>query len=393
MAKKMLVFLNLVVLASLLAGCSALQPQATPTPEIEEEEDVQPLVNATGVVVPRDYSTLSMAAGGNIAELLVSENEAVSAGQPLVRLEGQESLQAAAAAARLEVAAAQYALDQLYKDLDVRAAQAAQAVVEARIEARDAERYLRNLRLGAEQIDIDQARANVAIARKTMEDAQEDFEEYERKPEDNPVRAAFLSKKAQAEKDYENAARLLNNLLSGANDLDTAEAIARLDLANAQLAFSERELTIIQAGPDPEEVKLAEERLANAQAQLVAAEAALADLELTAPFAGVVSERYVRPAQFLVPGQPVLLLADLAHLRVETTDLNEIDVARLDIGDAAMISFDALPGVVVAGKVERIAPKAAQGSGVNYTVVILLDEIPARLLWGMTAFVDIAVSE
>ncbi len=393
MRKTLITLIWALTALSLLAGCGGLQPQATATPIAEDEGDVQPLVTATGVVAPSTYTTLSLASGGILAELLVNENEAVVAGQMLARLEGQEGLEAAVAAARLEVAAAQHARDQLDKDLDVRAALASQVVVDARIEVRDAERSLRNLRLGAEQIDIDQARANVALARKEMEDAQEDFAEYERKPEDNPVRAAFLSKKAQAEKDYENAARLLNNLLSGANDLDTAEAIARLDLANAQLAAAERELAIIQVGPDPEDVKLAEERLANAQAQLGAAEAALEDLALYAPFAGVVSERYVRPAQFIAPGQHVLLLADLAHLRVETTDLNEIDVARLDIGDAVTVTFDALPGVVVQGQVERIAPKAAQGSGVNYTVIITLDEIPAKLLWGMTAFVDIAVSE
>ncbi len=37
------------------------------------------------------------------------------------------------------------------------------------------------------------------------------------------------------------------------------------------------------------------------------------------------------------------------------------------------------------------ATKAGEGSGVNYPVVIELDEIPDNLRWGMTAFVDIQV--
>ena len=85
------------------------------------------------------------------------------------------------------------------------------------------------------------------------------------------------------------------------------------------------------------------------------------------------------------------MLADLENLRVETTDLNEIDVARIEIGDTAIVNFDALPDVVVEGKVIRVAQKAAEGSGVNYTVVVLLDEIPEKLRWGMTAFVDVEV--
>ena len=40
-----------------------------------------------------------------------------------------------------------------------------------------------------------------------------------------------------------------------------------------------------------------------------------------------------------------------------------------------------------------IAPKASEGSGVNYAVVIELDEWPDTLRWGMTAFVDIEVEE
>ena len=126
-------------------------------------------------------------------------------------------------------------------------------------------------------------------------------------------------------------------------------------------------------------------------AQLNAAVKALDDLQLNAPFDGTVSELYLKENEWIAPGQPVLLLADLENLRVETTDLNEIDVARIEVGDTAIVTFDALPGLAVEGKVMRVAQKAAEGSGVNYTVVILLDEIPEKLRWGMTAFVDIEV--
>jgi hypothetical protein len=66
-------------------------------------------------------------------------------------------------------------------------------------------------------------------------------------------------------------------------------------------------------------------------------------------------------------------------------------VARVSIGDTAIITFDALADVVVEGTVVRIASKASEGSGVNYTAVIILDELPDDILWGMTAFVDIEV--
>ena len=50
---------------------------------------------------------------------------------------------------------------------------------------------------------------------------------------------------------------------------------------------------------------------------------------------------------FAIGARLRLELADLDHLRVETTDLNEIDVARIQIGDTASITFDALPDTVV----------------------------------------------
>ncbi len=334
----------LLMTSGMLAGCDALNPQPTETPEPEQVEIFNPVVNATGVVVPLQWSRLSLSTAGVIEELPIRVDESVQAGQVLLRLQGSENISAAIAAARLQVAQAQYSLDQLYKNPEQRAAQAAKAVAEARIAVRDAERHLRNLRSAAPQVDIEQARANVALAKDRMENAQEDYEPYANKPEDNPVRAAFLSKKAQAEKNYENAVRLLNNLTGQANDLDMAEAEADLEMAQANLAVAEGDWEIYQAGPDPEDVRLAQESLANAQAQLAAAEATLKDFELSAPFGGTVSELYVRQSEWAPPGQPVLLLADLSRLRVETTDLNEIDVARVKAGSKATVTFDALPG-------------------------------------------------
>jgi multidrug resistance efflux pump len=166
-----------------------------------------------------------------------------------------------------------------------------------------------------------------------------------------------------------------------------------LQEALAKLAKAERDYQTLAKGPDPDLVALAEARLTTAKAALAAVEKKLADLEIKALYAGTISEVYVREGEWVAPGQPILILADLEHLRIETTDLNEIDVARVKVGDKVVITFDALPDVVVNGKVVLIAPKASEGSGVNYTVVIEMDEIPTALRWGMTAFVDIQVEK
>ena len=375
----------------LIVGCSAFPGGETPTPVPEPVDDFVPIVSATGVVVPEQWARLSMTGSGVVTEVAVEEDDVVSLGETMVRLEGQEALEAAISAANFELASAEHALEALYKDTELLAAQAHQAMIIAQQEVEDAEQYLVNLQSPAPKVDIDQAKANLLLAKIRLDDTREDFEPYEKKPESNKTRAALFSQLAEAQKLYDGTVRRLNNLSGEASELDIAEAEADLLLAQEQLAVAERDYEIYKNGPDPDDVKLAEERVQNAEVQLNATVKALDDLELNAPFDGTVSELYVKESEWIAPGQPILLLADLENLRVETTDLNEIDVARIEIGDTAIVNFDALPDVVVEGKVIRVAQKAAEGSGVNYTVVVLLDEIPEKLRWGMTAFVDVEV--
>jgi multidrug efflux pump subunit AcrA (membrane-fusion protein) len=361
-------FLTIIILTGFLAGCSGFTPKEPPVVETQMAPQTKTVISATGKVIPVQWARLSLTGSGTVREVLVQEDQQVSAGQLLVRLEGAENLQASVAAA-----------------------QAWQAIIQAQQAQKDAQKYLDNLRTNAPQPDIDQARANVAILKDRLEDAIEDFKPYENKPDDNVTRAGYLSKKAQAQKDYDAAVRRLNNLLGNAVKLDIDQAEADLVLAQAHLDAARRQYELVKVGPDPADVRVAQARLENAQAQLVAAQTALTNLELYAPFSGTVSEIFYKKNEWVAPGQPVLLLADLANLQIETTDLNEIDAARVKLGDAVLVTFDALPEVEVHGHVERISPKASEGSGVNYTVVVAFESQAERLRWGMTAFVDILV--
>lgn len=437
-SKSIIRILLIVGLVLVLAACSGAKPTESPQQEVALA-DFTPVVSATGEVVPEQTAQLSIKTGGVVADVLVSEGDAVEAGQVLVRLEGTEQLQAAVSAAQFELANAQYALDSLYKDTDLLAAQslqakdkaekdledllnpelqqalALQAIADAKKAVEDTDRRYRNSISSADDADIDAQKAQVVLAKDALDKAKEDFEPYEDKPEDNLVRANFQAKLAAAQQVYDAAVRKLNALEGTGSEADIAVAEANLATANAQvieaerewervkegpnqadvalleaqIASADRDYQIYKNGPDPDDVAVAEARLENARAQLAAAESALADLELVAPFAGVVSELHINPSEWVSPGQPVLLLADLEHLQIETTDLGEIDVAQIQVGEVATITFDAIPDVVVTGVIQRIAPKAAAGSGVNYTVVVEMDEIPPALRWGMTAFVDI----
>ncbi|HAY84848.1 MAG TPA: hypothetical protein DCY42_07985, partial [Chloroflexi bacterium] len=152
---------------------------------------------------------------------------------------------------------------------------------------------------------------------------------------------------------------------------------------------AQRDYADILEGPDPDQVALAEARIAAASAQVDAVLEQIENQTLTAPFHGVVADVMISEGEWASPGQPVVVLANLDSLRVETTDLNEIDVVQIKLGDVAEVTFDAIPDQVFEGTIIEISPKASDGSGVNYTVVITLDEIPDVARWGMTVFVDI----
>ncbi|MBN1656907.1 MAG: efflux RND transporter periplasmic adaptor subunit, partial [Anaerolineae bacterium] len=155
---------------------------------------------------------------------------------------------------------------------------------------------------------------------------------------------------------------------------------------------AQAQLALLQAGAMAEEVAVAQAAVTQAEAALEAARVALERCEVHAPFAGAVGAVSARVGELVAPGQPLVTLGDLTTLRVETTDLDEIDVARVTVGQQATITFDALGERVFTGHVTRISPMPEPGAGgVNYTVVLELDELDPAIRWGMTAFVDIEV--
>jgi HlyD family secretion protein len=74
---------------------------------------------------------------------------------------------------------------------------------------------------------------------------------------------------------------------------------------------------------------------------------------------------------------------------VETTDLSERDVARVVLGQEALVYVEAL-GEEIEGQVVGIAPQSTTiGGDVVYTVYVSLNVQPPNLRWGMSIEVEI----
>ena len=402
-------------------------------------------IEATQVVVAPQV-------GGQVLEVLAEEGQTVQAGQVLVRFgdsllqaqldqaeaalalakanydlvaagPAEAQRQAAVASAELELLSAQQALDALYDHADLVAAQALKeiAIAEDAIDA--ASKRQVNLVSGSTQADIDAARASVVLAKDQLDRAQEDYEPYKNKSEDNLVRAALLSKFSAAQKAYDAAVTRFNNLVGQANDLDLSLAEADLAVAEAQRADAQRRFDLLKAGPDPDAVALVEarvksaasrlvlaqagatsEQLAVAQAQVVSAEAAIQVIQaqndklvLVAPIDGILLERSVEPGEIALPGSPLLTLARLDRLTI-TVYVPEDRYGLISLGQSALVSVDSFPGVRFAAQVVHIADRAeftprnvqtAEGRRTTVFAVDLAIENPdGKLKPGMPADVE-----
>jgi len=175
---------------------------------------------------------------------------------------------------------------------------------------------------------------------------------------------------------------------------DDLQQIADVESAEARLADAESDYDILKrnfANQIDQDAAIA--NIEAASAALALARQNLQWTKLSAPFSGTIIEVYANPFEDVIANEPVILLGDMASLVVETTDLNEIDVNKISVGNRAEVSYDAFPDMRVEGEVLDIKLISEVGSGVNYTVTIKPSEITDNLRWGMSAFVVIDISD
>jgi len=377
-----------------LGACNAAAEE-TPTPMLEPA--FESLASVTGEILPAKWATLSIQTGGTVEAVLVEEGDAVAAGDLLVKLDTVDAeLSLFEAQAQLAGAEAQVGqLEAQPRSQDVAAAQQQVSAAGAAIAPAVAERD--RLESGVTQSDVARADAEVVAASAELRVSQIDYEETKERVEDEGLdewkqQEAALRLRAAEESLYAAQLSLANARGSAAARMDEAEATVRL--AEAQRDVAQAQLDLVLAGVLEEEVALAKTDVAQAQVAVEEAELRLERSEHRAPFAGTVGMVAVREGEQVQEADLLLTLGDLSTLRVETTDLDEIDVARISLGQEADVTFDALPDRVFKGRVVRIDPMAvSNGGGVNYTTIIELDELSPEIRWGMTAFVDIEVGQ
>lgn len=175
--------------------------------------------------------------------------------------------------------------------------------------------------------------------------------------------------------------------------------LARSEKANKAAVAAQSELDQAR-----HEAAAARARLDMGKVALATARDRLRYTEVEAPIAGTVIQRNINPGEVVVPGvtstfegKPLLVIADLGTLLVKI-DLNQIDVARVRLGQKAEITVDALPGKKYRAVVTKVAPAAvagARGQGADVFPVeaqLDADQDLSEIKPGMTADVRIVVA-
>lgn len=137
------------------------------------------------------------------------------------------------------------------------------------------------------------------------------------------------------------------------------KAAADVAAARAALLQAQRRVESISA----ETARLAAQA-GTARVERMAASNDLAATQLTAPIAGRVANRTVRPGQFVQPGMRLMTIVPNREIYV-VANFKETQIGLMRPGQPARINIDALPGVDFPGTVESITP----GTGANFSMI------------------------
>ncbi|MGB0416354.1 MAG: efflux RND transporter periplasmic adaptor subunit [Coraliomargarita sp.] len=145
------------------------------------------------------------------------------------------------------------------------------------------------------------------------------------------------------------------------------------------------------------DLELAELNLEIAKARLEDVQEDLAKTTITAPHDGMITKldvvegEVISGATSVSNGSELMTIAQMKELYMEA-NVNEVDVEKLFVGKPARLSFDALPGVVIDGTIDRIAVSARKDGNIRvFPIEIVFEVSDTRVRSGISATVDIPI--
>lgn len=253
-----------------------------------------------------DMVTVAPRVAGYVSEVLVSDNQDVKAGQPLLRIDA--------------------------KDYEARQAQADAQIAIARAAADNVRASIRE-----QQAAIDQTRAQLAQARiKAAHDAAE------------VARYAPLVESGAEKREQ------LAQLRATAE-----QSAAQVRAQEAALAMQQRKVGTLES-----QIRQSDAQVQSGQAQRASANVDVSAALIRASTDGRIGDKTVTAGQFVQPGTRLMSLVPLNKLYV-VANFKETQLGLIRPGQPATISVDALEGTPLHGKVASIMP----GTGAQFSLL------------------------
>ena len=433
--------LSIILLSALiLSACSLTSLTGSPTPQPTPIAAVSApgLVTAEGKLLPTPAVQLAFAQGGVVAEVLVKPGDKVAAGDVLARLVGVKTVEADMAAAQAQfdqtynAAMAQdqtnrsknltknqisdFTLPQWYFNQQEQTSADQATVDQAQAALTKAQQRLTSKMqtTGADFIKAESDLANAQsayIVAKNLNDRiknGKNLEDLSRRQMYLVLRDNYLKSKEvdpkwvlslntidqdlrdQAQNNFDDAESALKDAQRAYDDAASSDGAKDVQKARAQVNIAQETLYTAMDYVRSQQTGSQAETLATAQTALDKAKAALDLYELRAPIGGTILSFGPKAGETASPGVPVAFLADTSTWTVETKDLAEIDIAKVELGQKVSVKLDALPGQEFPGTVTNIDPVGKEYLGdMTYKVTVTLDKVDPHFLWNMTATVNI----
>ena len=171
----------------------------------------------------------------------------------------------------------------------------------------------------------------------------------------------------------------LSSLLNATNSFKTY----RDSIVNAERTIAEntQSLNDLKAGAEELDIRSAELTVMQRENALADARQQLADSYVRAPFAGTIAALNAKKYETASGVLASLITAK----KIAELSLNEVDAAKIEIGQNATLTFDAIEELTLTGEVAEIDTIGTVTQGVvSYTVKIGFDSQDERIKPGMT---------
>ena len=348
MKKKLYYLMLMGVLGSVLTACGSQQTADVPPTTIPASVKPDGII-AEGKLKPAQAANLSFQARGMVDEVNVTISDKVNKGDVLARLANASEAEAQLASANLELIGAQQAMDDLRETSGADLAQVVIDLKDAQETYDKAADYLQYL-LDSRKVPQTETRVFLIQTWKGYE--------YQYKTKNF---------KGPAPEDW---------IIEAENDL----ALKKAKLDELQNTYER-----MKDGADTDQLTLLEARLENAKAQVAAAESNLSNYVLIAPFDGEVADVAVEIGEQVGADSRAVSIVNTSSWVIETTDITELEVVDVAVGQNVTFTADALRDVTMQGVVTEISQSSFVENGdVIYTVRIAASDIDPRIKWGMT---------